>query len=124
MDSGGQEKEVYLDYAGAAVTSQSQLQKIFHSMTHGSMALLGNPHSSNGGPASVHASALLEQAKKLVLDHFNCHPDFGYGYGHKHLDIQTNTSHTSDPESSSTQVPAHPGYDVIFTSSATTYVQA
>jgi hypothetical protein len=76
-----EEKEVYLDYAGAALVSQSQLKNIFSSMASGPMSLLGNPHSSNSGPASSRASLLVEQAKKLILDHFNCHPDLDYCLG-------------------------------------------
>jgi len=58
-----EEKEVYLDYAGAALVSQSQLKNIFSSMASGPMSLLGNPHSSNSGPASSRASLLVEQAR-------------------------------------------------------------
>lgn len=97
------EPEVYLDYAGAALPSRSQLENI---MSHCAAAgALANPHST--GPAASRTMVLIEQAKKLVLDHFNGHPGKSYGIGGAEKDTKS-----GDPDH-------HPGYEVIFTSGTT-----
>ena len=92
--------EVYLDYAGAALPSRSQLESIMsHYATAGTLA---NPHST--GPAASRTMVLIEQAKKLVLDHFNGHPGKSYGIGG--ADKNTNSGGLGADH--------HPGYEVIF----------
>ena len=54
--------DVYLDYAGAALPTRTQLVA--------SLDLLGNPHAS-GGPAAERAAAADEKARALVLRHLN-----------------------------------------------------
>ena len=99
------EPEVYLDYAGAALPSRSQLESI---MSHYSTAgALANPHST--GPAASRTMVLIEQAKKLVLDHFNGHPGKSHGIG----------TAGKDRKSDDLGPDHHPGYEVIFTSGTT-----
>ena len=99
------EAEVYLDYAGAALPSRSQLESIMsHYATAGALA---NPHST--GPAASRTMVLIEQAKKLVLDHFNGHPGKSYGIGTAGNDTKVGDL---GPD-------YHPGYEVIFTSGTT-----
>ena len=99
------EPEVYLDYAGAALPSRSQLESIMsHYATAGALA---NPHST--GPAASRTMVLIEQAKKSVLDHFNGHPGKAYGVG----------TTKEDAKSGDLGPDHHPGYDVIFTSGTT-----
>ena len=99
------EPEVYLDYAGAALPSRSQLESI---MSHYSTAgALANPHST--GPAASRTMVLIEQAKKLVLDHFNGHPGKTHGIG----------TGGKDTKSGDLGPDHHPGYEVIFTSGTT-----
>ena len=97
--SNNTEHEVYLDYAGAALPTQTQLHKIMESL----QSILANPHST--GPAASRTLLLMEQAKKRVMDHFECHPGRFAGL-------------TSPPESC-TATDFHPGYDVVWTSGAT-----
>ena len=99
------EPEVYLDYAGAALPSRSQLESIMSWYT--SVGALANPHST--GPAASRTLVLIEQAKKLVLDHFNGHPGKAYGIGNAHEDTRNDGGRADH----------HPGYEMIFTSGAT-----
>jgi molybdenum cofactor sulfurtransferase len=67
LDSGG---HVYLDYTGAGLYAQSQLDE--------HMALLrervfGNPHSVN--PTSAAMTELVQRARAAVLDFFHASPD-------------------------------------------------
>ena len=100
------EPEVYLDYAGAGLPSRSQLESIMSQYT--SVGALANPHST--GPAASRTLVLIQQAKKLVLDHFNGHPGKAYGIGNAHEDTSRNGGGRADH---------HPGYEMIFTSGAT-----
>jgi molybdenum cofactor sulfurtransferase len=86
--------QVYLDFAGAALPTKSQLEKIMES----SQTILANPHST--GMAASRTSLLMEQAKKHVMDHFDCHAGRGFK--------------SRDPIDD-----CHPGYDVVWTSGAT-----
>ena len=56
---------VYLDFSGAALPAASQLRAIGAAATS---SVCGNPHSS--GPAAAAASAAIEAARQLVLEHF------------------------------------------------------
>lgn len=93
------EREVYLDYAGAALPTKTQLGKILKS----SQRLLANPHST--GPAASRASLQMEQAKARALSHFGCLPGRFAGL--------------QNPPDSCTPSDCHPGYDVVWTSGAT-----
>jgi len=70
-----EDREVYLDYAGSALPTQSQLERIYRSQT-----ILANPHSS--GPAASRTSLLIERAKKKILDHFGGNPGVFAGMQH------------------------------------------
>ena len=59
------QNQIYLDYTGGSLYSLSQLEthhKILKEHT------FGNPHSTN--PTSLHATQLVEEARKTVLDFF------------------------------------------------------
>jgi selenocysteine lyase/cysteine desulfurase len=67
LDRAGQ---VYLDYTGAGLYAQSQVDK------HRQLLLdnvYGNPHSSN--PTSMAATQLVESARAYVLKYFKASPD-------------------------------------------------
>jgi molybdenum cofactor sulfurtransferase len=98
------ELEVYLDYAGSALPTQSQLNEIMKQTC--TTMLLANPHSS--GPAAARTKILMEQAKKRILDHFHAQPG-------KYYATTTTHSHNYD----TVDIDSHPGYDIVFTSGAT-----
>ena len=95
-------REVYLDYAGSALPTASQLRSVCSLLQNN--GVLANPHST--GPAASRTSLLVERAKKLIMDNFNAHPGKSYGIGEGMApdDLAGNL---------------HPGYDVVFTSGAT-----
>ncbi|MDG4808911.1 aminotransferase class V-fold PLP-dependent enzyme [Micromonospora sp. WMMD1120] len=66
LDTDGQ---VYLDYAGAGVAAQAQVRHHHDRLLAG---LFGNPHSEN--PTSAAADALVESARRAVLDFFRADP--------------------------------------------------
>jgi selenocysteine lyase/cysteine desulfurase len=66
LDQTGQ---VYLDYAGAGLHAESQLEDHLELLRR---RVLGNPHSDS--PASAAASELVERARRAVLRHFNASP--------------------------------------------------
>jgi selenocysteine lyase/cysteine desulfurase len=66
LDAGGQ---VYLDYAGAGLPAHAQIAAHAQRMSE---RCFGNPHSEN--PASAASTALVEQARAAILDHFNASP--------------------------------------------------
>lgn len=98
------EYEVYVDYAGAALPTQSQIKEIRQRST----LILGNPHSV--GPAASRTQQYLEQVTKRILDHFQAHPSgpFGMKDNHPYPSPITATSKT-----------IHPGYEILFTSGTT-----
>ena len=67
LDAGG---HVYLDYTGAGLPAQAQLNAHAERM-HG--RCFGNPHSEN--PTSAASTELIERARLAVLAHFNAPPD-------------------------------------------------
>jgi molybdenum cofactor sulfurtransferase len=103
------EAEVYLDYAGSALPSVTQLSHILKDGTQ----ILANPHSA--GPAASRTTRLVNQATKLVLDHFNCHADPDYG---PYL-LKDSKSIPHGLASNLQKKEPHPGYEVIFTSGST-----
>eukprot|EP00550_Attheya_septentrionalis_P003912 CAMPEP_0198286618 /NCGR_PEP_ID=MMETSP1449-20131203/5658_1 /TAXON_ID=420275 /ORGANISM="Attheya septentrionalis, Strain CCMP2084" /LENGTH=953 /DNA_ID=CAMNT_0043984403 /DNA_START=139 /DNA_END=3000 /DNA_ORIENTATION=+ len=103
------EAEVYLDYAGSALPSVTQLSHILNDGTQ----ILANPHSA--GPAASRTTRLVNQATKLVLDHFNCHADPDYG---PYL-LKDSKRIPHQLASNRQKKEPHPGYEVIFTSGST-----
>ena len=67
LDAGG---HVYLDYTGAGLPAQAQLNAHTERM-HG--RCFGNPHSEN--PTSTASTELIERARLAVLAYFNAPPD-------------------------------------------------
>jgi len=62
---------VYLDYTGACLHADSQV------LSHAALLasrVLGNPHSAS--PASLHSTALVEGARRAVLEWFNAAGDY------------------------------------------------
>jgi len=62
---------VYLDYTGAGLFAESQVRDHAQLLTSG---IFGNPHSAS--PASSRTTALVEQARRAVLDWFNAQGDY------------------------------------------------
>jgi selenocysteine lyase/cysteine desulfurase len=62
--------DVYLDYTGAALYTESQVRRHADLLQH---TVLGNPHSRS--PASACATGLLEKTRAHVLAFFNASPD-------------------------------------------------
>jgi molybdenum cofactor sulfurtransferase len=94
------EREVYLDYAGSALPTKSQLEKIF---TSASSTTLANPHST--GPAASRTLLGMEQAKTQILNRFHAAPGRLASLDH--------------PPSSLSNQDRHPGYGILFTSGTT-----
>ncbi len=67
LDACGQ---VYLDYTGGGLYALSQLRR--HAELLGG-CVFGNPHSSN--PTSSASTALVERARRCVLEYFNASPE-------------------------------------------------
>ncbi len=67
LDAGG---HVYLDYAGAGLPAQAQLDAHAERMRG---RCFGNPHSEN--PASAASTELIERARLAVLAYFNAPPE-------------------------------------------------
>lgn len=64
------QEHVYLDYTGANLYAEHQLQEHMDILRQG---VFGNPHSSN--PTSKAATQLDERARDYVLEYFNASPD-------------------------------------------------
>ncbi|MBI4892917.1 MAG: aminotransferase class V-fold PLP-dependent enzyme [Acidobacteria bacterium] len=62
--------EVYLDYTGAGLYSERQIQA-HHALLEGH--LFGNPHSHN--PSSQRMTDLVERTRASILSYFNASPD-------------------------------------------------
>ena len=68
-----EQQEVYLDYAGSALPTRSQLRNIFKGEYHCPQSqVLANPHSM--GPAAARTLSEIERVKKRILDHFHATP--------------------------------------------------
>jgi selenocysteine lyase/cysteine desulfurase len=63
-------RQVYLDYTGASLYAESQLQKHLEMLRFG---VFGNPHSAN--PTSVVMTGHVERARRYALDYFNSRAD-------------------------------------------------
>lgn len=62
--------QVYLDYTGASLYAESQLQDHFEMLRSG---VFGNPHSAN--PTSVAMTEHVERTRRYVLSYFNARAD-------------------------------------------------
>src|SRR5664279_5205813 len=65
-----EQQQVYLDYTGASLYAESQLQEHMLMLQKG---VFGNPHSCN--PTSHSMTELDEKARAYVLEFFNASPD-------------------------------------------------
>jgi molybdenum cofactor sulfurtransferase len=63
-------KQVYLDYTGAGLYGQSQIDRHLELLREG---VYGNPHSTN--PSSQASTVLVEGARARVLEYFNANAD-------------------------------------------------
>jgi len=93
---------IYLDYAGAALPTQSQLTAIYKDLS--ARTILANPHST--GPAASRSMIGISTTKRRILEYFDGTP------GRFASTIPT-------PPNGATPDQCHPGYDLIFTSGAT-----
>jgi len=116
------EPEVYLDYAGSALPTRSQLTRIFqqnamsprNSTTKDidnsanetkNTQILANPHSLGGGIASDRTLKLIQQSTHCVMKHF--------GIDDEQINFEgLDTSESQDK-------PLFPGYRLVFTTGAT-----
>lgn len=64
-----QQGHIYLDFTGAGLYAQSQVQKHQDLLKNN---VFGNPHSSN--PTSLAATLLIERTRKSILTFFNADP--------------------------------------------------
>lgn len=101
------EREVYLDYAGASLPFKSQLEQICQE----SLKILGNPHST--GPAAARTTEKIKETQHRVLKHLDACPG-------KFSSLQLpKTFYQSSKLTHRQRMDRHPGYEVIFTSGAT-----
>jgi molybdenum cofactor sulfurtransferase len=112
-EDSGSETEVYVDYAGSALPTSSQLRNIQKHL--GAAAVLANPHST--GPAAARTRRLVEQAKTRVLDLLHAHPGRYAAFGEHQSSGTPMVEHGS--EAYGEGVDRHPGYEVVFTSGTT-----
>ncbi len=94
------EQEVYLDYAGSALPTQSQLKSL-STQTQ----ILANPHSIGGGLASDRTYAAMQKVKDKIRVHFGIHDK-----------IYINDK---DNEEGENEVQNKEEYQFVFTSGAT-----
>lgn len=103
------EREVYLDYAGAALPMKTQLERIYRESTR---AVLGNPHST--GPAAARSTERIQTAERRILKHLGAGPG-----RYASLQLPETFYKSSSQNASKQDMDRHPGYDVLFTSGAT-----
>ncbi|KAL7543531.1 hypothetical protein ACHAXR_012843 [Thalassiosira sp. AJA248-18] len=110
---GASEPEVYLDYAGSAIPTQTLLSQISHQSQ-----ILANPHSLGGGMLSSDRTLkLMQMAKDRVMQHFGVqHETFGLDVLDK--DEGENNASVGIGEDKNRSTPC-PGYQLVFTSGAT-----
>lgn len=113
-----EEAEVYLDYAGSALTTRSQLSRIYQQCISGTSfrdqddfreevcntQILANPHSLGGGTASDRTWKLMQQSIHSVMQHF------GVDDGYTGMDVLKSNGENDR---------LNPGYRLVFTSGAT-----
>lgn len=105
---------MYLDRAGAALPSASQLDNLLQNAGDGALSpwpLLANPRSFGGGPAASRADRPIRRTRDIVMDHFNARPGLA----------ATACGQTRDDGVDGGQ--CHPGYNLVFTSGATESLQ-
>ena len=93
------EQEVYLDYAGSALPTRSQLSQCL-STQQTQYQILANPHSMGGGHASDRTMVLLQRVKDEIRNHFGIYNDRLYLGENNDEEEEEKTTRTS--ESSST----------------------
>lgn len=99
-DESDLEREIYLDYAGSALPTTSQLEAICSSE---SSTAIANPHST--GPAASRTLMGIEHTKTQILKRFHAAPG--------------RFSSLSHPSVSLLDRDRHPGYEIVFTSGTT-----
>ena len=109
------EHEVYLDYAGSALPTRSQLQAIYTSSLN--QSILANPHST--GPAASRTMLEIQQIKKQLLEFFHATPGRFAGMRNPPVPPGGGDMSSASPIVSSWKKDTHPGYDLIFTSGTT-----
>ena len=97
--NGSIEKEVYLDYAGSAIPTQSQLKSISKQTQ-----ILANPHSIGGGLASDRTYTSIQNIREKIGIHFGIYDDIYLGV------------HGQEEEESDL---TNQEYQLVFTSGAT-----
>jgi molybdenum cofactor sulfurtransferase len=112
-EESGTEKEVYVDYAGSALPTSSQLREIQHIL--GAATVLANPHSN--GPAASRTRRLVEQAKTRVLDLLHAHPGRYAAFGNVQPTGTSVDGRCNDDDDEAFD--RHPGYEIVFTSGTT-----
>jgi hypothetical protein len=117
VEQDDEEKEVYLDYAGSALPTQSQLLQC--TTRHG--GILANPHSN--GPAASRTVRAIEETKKRILEHFQAQPGRRFsGIRKQQTKRIRKNDHTTESENNNSNDDDddyHCGYEIIFTSGAT-----
>ena len=99
------ELEVYLDYAGSALASRSQLERIMQTDQ-----ILANPHSKGGGLASDRTLAMMQVSKECVLRHF--------GIQNESIGLDESDEDANDIDLMGCKDNCQ-GYKLVFTSGAT-----
>ena len=66
------EPEIYLDYAGSGLPTQTQLQMMYSNKTFSAGIIYANPHST--GPAASRTLNEIQQVKQRVLELLNATP--------------------------------------------------
>lgn len=100
------EQEVYLDYAGSALPTRSQLSQCL-STQQTQYQILANPHSMGGGHASDRTMVLIQRVKEEIRNHF--------GINHDRLCLGENNEEEEEIE----REKEDDQYQFIFTSGAT-----
>jgi len=99
------ELEVYLDYAGSALPSRSQLERIMQTDQ-----ILANPHSRGGGLASDRTGSMMQISKECVLRHF--------GIQNESIGLNESDEDANDGDLMGWKDNCR-GYELVFTSGAT-----
>lgn len=121
--------EVYLDYAGAALPSRSQLTSIFlteignnfsnssssnnNIILNKSHQILANPHST--GPAAARTDLAIQNAVRCLQQFFGALPSTSGPFPM----LQSSSSSPQQQQQQSNFNSQHPGYDIVFTSGST-----
>ena len=104
------EAEVYLDYAGGALPTRTQLSRIYQQCN---TQILANPHSQGGGLASDRTWKLMQMSRDAVMKHFGISEDVDVIFDD---DLVNDENQRQDSSHNSASCP---GYQLVFTSGAT-----